>query len=63
MKAPELHKGVPARKACVTDVLCNWAITIPAYIYTFMIPKSFGHVMIPACMATSIPQKLKTDTV
>ena len=26
MKAPELHKRIPARKPCVTDVLCNWEI-------------------------------------
>ena len=26
MKGPELHKIIPARKPCVTDVLCNWAI-------------------------------------
>ena len=25
-KAPELHKQIPARKPCVTDVLCNWGI-------------------------------------
>ena len=24
MKAPELHKRIPARTPCVTDVLCNW---------------------------------------
>ena len=24
MKAPELHKRIPARKSCATDVLCNW---------------------------------------
>ena len=24
MKAPELHKTNPARRPCVTDVLCNW---------------------------------------
>ena len=24
MKAPELYKRIPARKRCVTDVLCNW---------------------------------------
>ena len=24
MEAPELHKTIPARKPCVTDVLCNW---------------------------------------
>ena len=23
MKAPKLHKIIPARKLCVTDVLCN----------------------------------------
>ena len=27
MKAPKLHKTIPARMPCVTDVLCNWEIT------------------------------------
>ena len=26
METPELHKIIPARKPCVTDVLCNWQI-------------------------------------
>ena len=26
MEAPELHKRIPARKLCVTDVLCNGEI-------------------------------------
>ena len=26
MKAPELHVRIPARKPCVTDVLCSWEI-------------------------------------
>ena len=24
IEAPGLHKIIPARKPCVTDVLCNW---------------------------------------
>ena len=24
MKVPEIHRTIPARKPCVTDVLCNW---------------------------------------
>ena len=33
MKAPKLQKKIPARKPCVTDVLCNWelAAEIPGY--------------------------------
>ena len=26
IEAPELHKRSPARKPCVTDVLCNWEL-------------------------------------
>ena len=26
LKAPELHKIIPASKTCETDVLCNWKI-------------------------------------
>ena len=26
LEAPELHKRIPARRPCVTDVLCNWEI-------------------------------------
>ena len=29
MEAPELHKILPARKRCVTDVLCNWETNKP----------------------------------